>query len=155
MAPDWEGEGLMRSASMHSPALRWEGVAHRRGHWIVNLGTHLTRWTGGRFRSTLHRVYSDGSGGERFSLPFFYVRRSPPRGRRERACPHSADRAFAPARPPNQEANLDARIRMLPSCRAARGGAGAEEEEEEEAITVGELLLKLARGANLNLLPVS
>ena len=123
MAPDWEGEGKMRSASMHSPALRWEGVAHRRGHWIVNLGTHLTRWTGGRFRSTLHRVYSDGSGGERHSLPFF------------------------------SEANLDARIRMLPSCRGARGGAGAE--EEAEAITVGELLLKLAREANLNLLPVS
>ena len=81
--------------------------------WIVNLGTPLTLWTGGRYRSTLHRVMNDGEVDERFSLPFFV------------------------------EANIDAPIRF-------RGEGGA-----DEVTTPGEILLRLAREANLNLIRVN
>ena len=41
------------------------------GHLVVNLGQVLERWSGGRFKATMHRVMLDGTK-ERWSVPFFY-----------------------------------------------------------------------------------
>jgi isopenicillin N synthase-like dioxygenase len=45
-------------------------VAPIKGSFIVNIGDMLERWTNGLFRSTLHRVLSNGV--ERYSIPVFY-----------------------------------------------------------------------------------
>ncbi|XP_020593920.1 2-oxoglutarate-Fe(II) type oxidoreductase-like [Phalaenopsis equestris] len=47
----------------------WEYVAPLKGGFIVNLGDMLERWSNGVFRSTLHRVLSDGR--ERYSIAYF------------------------------------------------------------------------------------
>lgn len=48
----------------------WLDVPPRSDGFVINFGGLLARWTGGRVRATLHRVLS--SGGERFSVPFFF-----------------------------------------------------------------------------------
>lgn len=49
---------------------RWLDVPPTRDGFVVNFGGLLARWTGGRVRATKHRVLS--TGGERFSIPFFF-----------------------------------------------------------------------------------
>lgn len=48
----------------------WMGVAPRPGSLVVNIGDLLSRLTGGRFKSTYHRVRDMGI--ERYSVPFFF-----------------------------------------------------------------------------------
>ncbi len=48
----------------------WLDVPPMKDTFAVNFGGLLARWTGGRVRATKHRVLS--SGGERFSIPFFF-----------------------------------------------------------------------------------
>lgn len=48
----------------------WLPVPPRPGTLVVNLGELLTRWSGGRLRSTLHRVHAP-AGVDRLSMPFF------------------------------------------------------------------------------------
>lgn len=48
----------------------WLDIPPREDGFVVNFGGLLARWTGGRVQATKHRVLS--SGGERFSIPFFF-----------------------------------------------------------------------------------
>jgi isopenicillin N synthase-like dioxygenase len=48
----------------------WLDIPPTDGQLAVNFGQLLERWTGGRIRATLHRIW--GRGEERFSIPFFF-----------------------------------------------------------------------------------
>ena len=49
---------------------QWREVPPREGCFVVNLGNMLACWSGGRFKSTLHRVQPP-LGVERYSIAFF------------------------------------------------------------------------------------
>lgn len=49
----------------------WIAADPVRGMYVVNIGDMLELWTGGRWRSTRHRVVH-GGGGYRVSVPFFW-----------------------------------------------------------------------------------
>lgn len=53
---------------------RWLDVPPMEGTLVVNFGQVLEQWSAGRIRATEHRVL--GSGGERYSIPFFYEARA-------------------------------------------------------------------------------
>lgn len=48
----------------------WRAAPPQPGCFVVNIGDCLEAWTGGRFKSTKHRV--PNSGRERFSMPLFF-----------------------------------------------------------------------------------
>lgn len=50
--------------------LGWMEVPPRPGCFVVNIGNMMEAWSGGRFRSTLHRVHPP-AGRDRFSIAFF------------------------------------------------------------------------------------
>lgn len=71
-----------RDDAQFSSDIIWEAVPFLPGHWIVNLGTDLFRWTQQRSavdgagckpcKATLHRVVPAPGAIERYSMPFFY-----------------------------------------------------------------------------------
>ena len=50
---------------------QWIPVPPKEDALVVNVGDMLSLWTGGRYRSSVHRVVSKPGGGERFSVVFF------------------------------------------------------------------------------------
>ncbi|KAI4216923.1 MAG: hypothetical protein LQ351_000872 [Letrouitia transgressa] len=50
---------------------RWIGADPRPGALVVNIGDMMERWSGGRWKSTRHRVVHRGKG-YRVSVPFFF-----------------------------------------------------------------------------------
>ena len=68
-----EVPGLQVCADKARPAGErvWLDVEPRRGHFVVNLGEMLERWSNGLYNANLHRVVN-ASGRERYSVPFFY-----------------------------------------------------------------------------------
>lgn len=50
---------------------RWVQIEPNPDAYVVNVGDMLSKWTGGRYKSSLHRVVHKGTG-HRYSVVFFF-----------------------------------------------------------------------------------
>ncbi|BFI32240.1 protein MpDOXC23 [Marchantia polymorpha subsp. ruderalis] len=65
-----ENRGLQVCRARDGEPKLWEDVPPKKESFIVNLGDMLERWTNGLFKSTQHRVVTDGI--DRYSVAYFY-----------------------------------------------------------------------------------
>jgi isopenicillin N synthase-like dioxygenase len=74
---DWGGITLLAQDNSGGLEVRniageWLEAKPVPGSFVVNLGDLMARWTNGLYNSNLHRVKNTVSGGDRYSVPFFY-----------------------------------------------------------------------------------
>lgn len=55
----------------HAKSLKWIALPAQEDKFVINLGDLIQRWTGGKYKSTLHRVINK-TGNERFAVPAFW-----------------------------------------------------------------------------------
>jgi isopenicillin N synthase-like dioxygenase len=56
---------------LHPSSEAWIPVPTAENTYVVNIGDVLSTWTGGQYRSALHRVINRGDV-DRYSIPFFF-----------------------------------------------------------------------------------
>lgn len=62
--------GAVGGLEAQMPDGRWTEVPPRPGCFVVNIGNMMQSWSGGRFRSTMHRVHPP-MGKDRYSIAYF------------------------------------------------------------------------------------
>jgi isopenicillin N synthase-like dioxygenase len=65
------GDHCQQGLQIYTKDHKWISVPAVDNAFVVNLGDMLERWTNGLYRSTMHRVLTNGSR-ERYSVPFFF-----------------------------------------------------------------------------------
>lgn len=74
---DWGGVTILAQDSsggleVENVSGQWLAAPPVRDTFVINLGDLMARWTNGVYNSNMHRVKNNVSGGDRYSLPFFY-----------------------------------------------------------------------------------
>ena len=64
--------GEVGGLQVETPDGRWLDIPHRPGRLVVNIGNEMEIWSGGRFRSTMHRIHPPRDR-DRYSVGFFAV----------------------------------------------------------------------------------
>lgn len=74
---DWGGLTLLMQDSAGGLEVEdvngnWLSAPPIPGTYVINLGDLIQKWTNDHYRSNFHRVRNGVSGGDRYSIPFFY-----------------------------------------------------------------------------------
>ena len=57
---------------VRNKAKDWINATPLKGSFVINCGDMLSHWTNGEYSSTVHRVVSPSTSGDRYSVPFFF-----------------------------------------------------------------------------------
>jgi isopenicillin N synthase-like dioxygenase len=74
---DWGGITILAQDDVGGLEVRnaaddWIEAVPVPGTFVINLGDLMGRWTNGIYNSNMHRVKNNSSGGDRYSVPYFY-----------------------------------------------------------------------------------